>query len=137
AIELVLLVLARDLFAIDVEELGAIEADALGAVLDGEQRLGRELDVREERHRRAAREARRLARSLSQHLRARQVAIAARTRLFGRLLARADEDLAAKTVDDDRVAGAHVLEHARDADDGGDLERARHDGGVAGARADL
>ena len=49
AIEVVLLVLGRERRAVDVEELRAVEADALGAMIEGEDGLGRELDVRLER----------------------------------------------------------------------------------------
>ena len=48
-VRLVLLVLARRSLAIDVQKLGAVEADALRAVIERERRLARELDVALER----------------------------------------------------------------------------------------
>ena len=46
-------------------------------------------------------------------------------------------DVARKPVDDEHVTGAHLRKSVLHADDARDLERARHDGGVAGPRADL
>ena len=107
SIELVLLVLGRHRAPVDVDELGPVEADPLGAVIEREDGLGRQLDVRLEADRLAvARDARLVARG-EQAARERQVPGPAAARLLDRDLARVDDDLAAQAVDDERVARAN------------------------------
>ena len=131
-----MLVLAGLRRPIDVEELGSIEADALGAVVDREDRLGGQLDVRLQRDGNAVRGDTRLVARGEQAPRECEVLLRARSRVPDRLLRRVDGDETGEAVDDEHVAGADLRERIGDADHGRDLERARHDRRVARARAD-
>ena len=135
--DLELLILAGWRETVDVQKFGTVESDAFGPVIARERRFLREFDVGSEGDTHAVLRLRRAQVRAVQILGPCLMPFGARLRVGDLLGRRIDDDDAARAVDDDRVPRRDACQRVCNADDRGDLQRSRHDGGVARARANL
>ncbi len=121
----------------EVKELGAVEADALCAAIDGLVDALGDLDVGHERHlvpvERAPGHVEELG-ELGLDDDAPFLGLAVLDELF---LVGVDDHDAVVAVDDDQVAGVDLAGDVSQPDDGGDTHGASDDGGVTGSPADV
>ncbi len=137
AIGLELLVLARQVLAVQEHELAAEKADALGPGLEHLRHVLGQLDVGVELDRRAV-EGGGLGRLQALQLLALEPELRlARAELGEHHRIGIDDHHAHHAVDDEKLALGDGLEGVVQADDGRDAEAARDDGGVRGDAADV
>ena len=123
--------------AFEIEELGAEQADRLGAQLDGDRDLLQHLDVGLQVDGGAVAGLRGDVAHRRQPLRARAGRVGARLVAAQRGGVGIQDHLAARAVDDDRHPRPDPAAQALDADDVGQAQRARDDGRVRRAAAAL
>ena len=133
---LVLLLLVRHRRAADDEELGAHQADALGAAQRGARGLLRQVHVHEELDPNAVHRDRLLAGEPGQHLALAPLAARPRRRVLELGGRRTHDEHAGRGVEDHFLTAREARGRVEEPDDRGKPERAREDGDVrrAGAR---
>ena len=137
AIGLVLLLLTGEVGFVEVEEFRAIQADALGAVLLDGVHVAGEFDVRAEDDVAAVERGGGGLAEVGELLLDGGLADLQFAVFPQGLVAGVDDDDAVVAVEQHMVAGAELVADVVEADDGGDVQRPRHDGGVGGLAADV
>jgi len=128
--EKVLLLFSREPASIDEEELGPVEPDSLGTVIDGDSSLSREFDVRKQPDPLVIESLSREASVRKEHPGPFDPLEAPRVKNIALFLAGLDDNLTEETIDDDGIAGVDDVDDVSNADNGRDLERSCHDGSM-------